>query len=54
MARTLRTFTFDLGDGDYIAYTRLDGYTLFVRGEIVGGFDTMHEAEVARDELRNQ
>jgi hypothetical protein len=54
MARTksttkpIRTFRFDLGDGDTLLYSREDGYTLLMGGETIGGFATREEAEAER------
>lgn len=46
-----RTIIAAQGADWYVTYSRLDGYTLYVNGQIVGGFDRLADAEAARNEL---
>lgn len=46
-----RTIIAAQGADWYVTYNRIDRYTLYVNGQIVGGFDRLADAEAARDEL---
>lgn len=50
-ARPVKTFTFEYRGGE-VRYNRLDGYSAYLHGQLVGCADSYSEAEALIDEAR--